>query len=99
MADLRFVWDEAKDRTSRRKHGVAFDEARTVFYDSHAREYGDPDHSVDEDRYLMLGLSSRLRVLVVCHCYRVSESVVRIFSAREANDSEEREYWSRINES
>ncbi len=94
MSDLAFVWDETKNRGNQRKHGVSFDEAQTVFYDENAREYPDPDHSVDEDRFILLGLSRRLRVLVVCHCFRESESVIRIISARKAVKSEEREYWS-----
>jgi hypothetical protein len=94
MDDLRFVWDKNKNRMNRRKHGVAFEEAQTAFYDGNAREYADPDHSTDEDRFILLGLSYRLRVLVVCHCYRESESVIRIISARKADRSEEGEYWS-----
>jgi uncharacterized DUF497 family protein len=94
MSDLAFVWDEAKNRDNQRKHGVSSDEARTVFYDENAKEYPDPDHSADEDRFILLGLSRRLRVLVVCHCFRESESVIRIISARKAVKSEEREYWS-----
>jgi len=94
MHGLTFVWDAAKDRANRRKHGVSFDEARTVFYDENAREYADPDHSGDEERFILLGISGRLRVLVVCHCYRESESVIRIVSARRAQRSEEQTYWS-----
>jgi len=94
MHGLTFVWDERKDRVNQRKHGVSFDEARTVFYDENAREYADPDHSEDEERFILLGISGRLRVLVVCHCYRESESVVRIISARRAQRNEEQTYWS-----
>jgi uncharacterized DUF497 family protein len=94
MSDLMFVWDAKKDRTNHRKHGVSFAEAQTVFYDENAREYADPDHSESEERFILLGLSRRPRVLVVCHCYRESESVIRIISARKADRSEEREYWS-----
>jgi len=90
---LTFVWDERKDRANRRKHGISFEEARTVFYDENAREYADPDHSANEERFILLGISSRLRVLVVCHCYRESESVIRIISARRAQRSEEETYW------
>ena len=95
MAELRFVWDERKDRANLKKHGVSFAEAQTVFYDENAREYPDPDHSADEQRFILLGMSLRLRVLVVCHCYRESESVIRIVSARKANTSEEAVYWER----
>jgi hypothetical protein len=65
-----------------------------VFYDENAREYADPDHSASEERFILLGISSRLRVLVVCHCYRESESVIRIISARRAQRNEEETYWS-----
>jgi uncharacterized protein len=94
MQGLTFVWDEEKDRANRRKHRISFAEARTVFYDENAREYSDPDHSENEERFILLGISSRLRVLVVCHCYRESESVIRIISARRAQRSEEETYWS-----
>ena len=94
MSELRFVWDEQKDRANRRKHGISFTEARSVFYDENAREYADPDHSATEERFILLGMSSRLRVLVVCHCYRESESIIRIISARRARRSEEEVYWS-----
>ena len=88
MPDIRFVWDEDKDRRNRKKHGVSFEEARTAFYDENAIEVPDPDHSDDEDRFLLLGLSARLRVLVVCHCLREGESVIRIISARKATKKE-----------
>jgi uncharacterized DUF497 family protein len=94
MDGLTFVWDEEKDRANQRKHRISFAEARTVFYDENAREYADPDHSEIEERFILLGISSRLRVLVVCHCYRESESVIRIVSARRAQRSEEETYWS-----
>ncbi len=94
MRGLTFVWDEKKDRANQRKHRISFAEARTVFYDENAREYSDPDHSESEERFILLGISSRLRVLVVCHCYRESESVIRIVSARRAHRSEEETYWS-----
>ena len=95
MSALRFEWDVRKDDANIRKHGVSFDEARTVFYDEDAIQFFDPDHSDDEDRFLLLGLSSKLQVLIVCHCFRESETSVRIISARKADKSEEREYWRR----
>ncbi len=95
MIDLTFDWDSTKDQANLKKHGVLFDEARTVFFDEEAIQFFDPDHSQDEDRFILLGLSLRPRVLVVCHCYRESESVVRIISARHADKDEEREYWKR----
>ena len=92
MHELRFEWDEAKNRSNTRKHGVAFEEAQTVFLDDHAIRFCDPDHSGDEDRFLMLGISFRLRILIVCHCYRESDRVIRIISARKATRSETRNY-------
>ena len=94
MKGIRFEWDEAKNRANKRKHGVSFEEAQTVFLDENAIRFFDPDHSADEDRFLMLGLSFRLRVLVVCHCFRVNDSVIRIVSARKADQGEETDYWS-----
>jgi uncharacterized DUF497 family protein len=94
MNELRFEWDEAKNRGNRRKHGVPFEEARTVFFDENAMRFFDPDHSANEDRFLMLGISFRLRVLVVCHCHRASDTVIRIISARKADKQEETDYWS-----
>jgi uncharacterized protein len=94
MPGVCFEWDETKDRENRRKHGLPFNEAQTVFLDENAMRFFDPDHSADEDRFLMLGISFRLRVLVVCHCYRVSDSVIRIISARKADKGEEADYWN-----
>lgn len=88
MDGLRFEWDARKDAANRRKHGVSFDEAKTVFFDEDAVEYPDPDHSEDEDRFLMIGRSFRLRVLLVCHCYRANEATIRIVSARKATRNE-----------
>jgi hypothetical protein len=92
MKTIHFEWDESKNRSNVRKHGVSFAEAQTVFYDEYAILYNDPDHSEDEDRFIMLGMSYRLRVLVVCHCYRAGNSVIRIISARSADKDEESEY-------
>jgi uncharacterized protein len=88
VAGLRFEWDPRKSRTNQRKHGVSFEEAQTVFLDDHALLIDDPDSSVDEDRFVLLGLSSTLRALVVCHCYRRGGEVIRIISARKADPSE-----------
>jgi uncharacterized DUF497 family protein len=97
MTSLRFEWDEAKNRSNRRKHGITFDEARTAFLDENARAVPDPDHSGDEDRFVLLGLSTSLRVLVVCHCYRQKDEVIRIISARKADRDELKQYqwWLR----
>lgn len=93
MNEIRFVWDKKKGLLNKRKHGVSFEEAQTVFYDENAIEFFDPDHSESEDRFLMLGLSVRLRVLVVCHCVREEHTVIRIISARKATHREEQSYW------
>ena len=85
MADIRFEWDPRKSASNRRKHGVTFEEASTVFSDEHALLIDDPDHSKEEDRFILLGLSSSHRTLVVCHCYRESAQVIRIISAEEGN--------------
>jgi len=92
MTPLRFEWDEAKKRENRRKHGVSFEEARTVFYDEDAVEFYDDDHSSHEERFLLLGLSSRLRVLMICHCLREGGDVIRIISARRATANERELY-------
>ncbi len=94
MAHVDFEWDERKNRTNKRKHGVSFEEAQTVFFDENAVRFFDPDHSDDEERFLMLGMSFALRVLVVCHCFRIDDSVIRIISARKANKTEQAAYWS-----
>lgn len=95
--DLVFEWDEEKARANRRKHGVSFDEARSAFLDENARVIPDPEHSHEEDRFILLGLSSALRLLVVCHCYRHTDASVRIISARKADRDEQRQYhwWIR----
>jgi uncharacterized DUF497 family protein len=92
MGALVFVWDEKKNRANRTKHGISFAEARTVFFDENARLIADPEHSDDESRFVMLGLSIQLRLLVVCHCYREPSEAIRIISARRADPSERREY-------
>jgi len=92
MEGLRFTWDENKALTNRQKHGVTFEEAKTVFYDNFARLVADPDSSTAEERFLLLGLSSRLRLLLVCHCYREAGQQLRIISARKANKSEQKQY-------
>jgi uncharacterized protein len=89
---LRFEWDARKDAQNRKRHGVSFDEARTVFHDEHALLIADPDHSAEEERFVLLGLSSVLRTLVVCHCYRSADDVIRMISARKANRHERDEY-------
>jgi uncharacterized DUF497 family protein len=95
MDGLRFEWDKRKDAANRRKHGVGFEEAESVFADERALLLEDPAHSADEDRFLLLGLSATLRILVVCHCYRQRDDVIRIISARKATRAEERQYSRR----
>ena len=80
MTEIIFEWDDKKDKTNKRKHGVSFEEARTAFYDENAIQYFDPDHSDEEDRFILLGISFKLKALVVCHCFRESDSVIRIIS-------------------
>jgi uncharacterized DUF497 family protein len=92
MSKLQFIWDEGKARANERKHGVTFDEAKTVFYDDNAELIGDPDHSSQEDRFVMVGMSSRARILIVCHCYRENNGVIRIISARKATRKEQAQY-------
>ena len=92
MTDLRFEWNPAKTAANLKKHGVGFDEARSVFADERAKLIGDPDHSEDEDRFVLLGLSTHPRLLVVCHCYRSKNNIIRIISARKATVTESRLY-------
>jgi uncharacterized DUF497 family protein len=93
--ELRFEWDERKNRENSQKRGVDFEEARTAFYDENAVQFFDPDHSENEDRFILLGMSFKLGVLVVCHYFQESETVVRLISARKANKTEKRDYWRR----
>jgi uncharacterized DUF497 family protein len=92
---LRFEWDERKAAIDARKHGVTFEDARSVFFDERARLIDDPDHSGDGERFILLGLSRSLRLLVVCHCYRGAGSVIRIISARKATPHESKFYPAR----
>lgn len=94
MNDMRFAWDEEKAEENNGKHGVSFKEASTVFADENARLKHDPDHSQTEDRFLLLGFSAKLRMLIVCHAYRENDEVIRIISARKATPSERRQYGS-----
>ena len=98
MTGLRIEWDEAKNRPNQRKHGVSFEEAQTVFYDDSAILVEDDDPDEPEDRFVLLGLSAGLRTLVVCHCYRQEDEVIRIISARRADRHERHDYemrWQR----
>jgi uncharacterized DUF497 family protein len=92
MEEIDFEWDERKAQQNEQKHGISFEEAQTAFYDDNARLSHDPDHSQDEDRYILLGMSAVLRVLVVCHVYRQGNDVIRIISARKATKREQQQY-------
>ena len=92
MSNLGFEWDSKKAAANEKKHGVSFDEARTVFFDENAKLIDDPDHSAEEDRFVLLGLSSSLKVMLVCHCYRKEGNVIRIISARKASKHESKQY-------
>ena len=92
MSTMRFEWNGVKAVANARKHGVSFEEAKSVFVDERAKLIGDPDHSQDEDRFVLLGLSSVLRLLLVCHCYRAEGNVIRIISARKASAQESKSY-------
>jgi hypothetical protein len=92
MSSLIFEWDSVKAAANLRKHKVSFEDAQTVFSDERARLIDDPDHPEDEERFLLLGLSSSLRLLVVAHCYRSTDNVIRIISARKATADEARHY-------
>ncbi len=94
MSELRFEWDERKARANEEKHGISFSEAETVFYDENARLLYDTEHSSEEDRYILLGTSDSLSLLVVCHVYKEDEETIRIFSARRANKRERQQYQS-----
>ncbi|KAF3983574.1 MAG: BrnT family toxin [Methylococcales symbiont of Hymedesmia sp. n. MRB-2018] len=95
MKKVEFEWDNNKDRINTSKHGVSFDEAQTAFYDEYAIQFFDPEHSASEVRFLLLGMSFKLKTLVVCHCFREEETVVRIVSARKADKDESKAYWSK----
>ena len=92
MGALHFEWDDEKAMANVKKHGISFEEAKSVFRDERAKLINDPDHSEDEDRFVLLGLSETLRRLVVCHCYRDENHVIRIISARKATTKESKSY-------
>jgi uncharacterized protein len=93
MNEIRFEWDTEKAKLNAEKHGVTFEEAESVFHDEQAIQFYDDEHSEWEDRFLMLGLSAKLKLLLVCHCFREKDSVIRIISARKATQAESRHYW------
>lgn len=93
LEQLKFERDENKNVINKNKHKISFEEAKTVFYDEEALVIDDPDHSEDEERFIILGESNRANLLVVCHCYRVSDTVIRIISARKATKTEASQYY------
>jgi len=95
VAELRLTWDQRKADANVTKHGVSFEEAQWVFYDEHALVTQDPNHSEEEDRFLLLGLSSALRILMVVYC-EPSDDAIRIISARKATKAEQRQYLERL---
>ena len=92
MTPLSFEWDKQKNQTNQKKHGVSFPEAESVFYDEKAVQFRDDDHSEMEERFLLLGRSSKMRILLIVHCYREEDSVIRIISARKATQKEFQQY-------
>jgi len=92
MSDLAFEWDEQKNIANIKKHGISFEEAATVFYDDEAILFDDPDHSTEENRFLILGVSQTEKLCIVSHCYKDSEDRIRIISARKANKEEKGVY-------
>ncbi len=93
MENLSFEWDNNKAKSNEVKHGITFEEAKTVFYDTDARVIPDPDHSITENRFIILGISHSVRILIVVHCYSQNDSVIRIISARKAGKNEQKTYW------
>lgn len=93
MDRIKFEWDQNKNELNQKKHKISFEEAKTVFYDEEALLIDDPEHSQEEARFIILGLSKQANLLVVCHCYRASETVIRIISARKATKNEAKQYY------
>ena len=92
MSNIKFEQDARKAAANEKIHGISFDEARTVFFDENAKLIDDPDHSDDDERFVLLGLSCSLKVVLVCHCYREEGNVIRIISARKASTHESKQY-------
>ncbi len=85
---IAFEWNETKSQANLKKHGISFEEAKSVFYDEYAVQFYDEEHSSEEDRFIMLGMSNLSHILVVCHCERAEGEVIRIISARKATKKE-----------
>ena len=93
MEKLIFEWDNNKNEINKKKHGLSFETAREVFYDEAAILFDDPDQSVEEERFLIIGMVKSSKICIVSHCYRNSDKVIRIISAREATKNEKKVYW------
>lgn len=93
MEYITFNWDASKASLNKKKHGISFEEAKSAFFDENALVIHDPEHSDDEERFILLGLSAMTRLLVVCHCYQKQNSVIRIISARKATKKESSKYY------
>jgi len=96
MTYVKFEWDENKNKSNIKKHNVSFDEAKSVFSDDRARLITDPEHANLEDRFILLGMSSQIKILVVSHTYRENDEIIRIISARNATKNESKYYFERI---
>ncbi len=92
MILIQFDWDVRKAAANLKKHKISFEEAKSAFYDERAKLIDDPTHSADEERFILLGLSHLLRIVVVCHCYRSHDNIIRIISARKATTQELKAY-------
>ena len=93
MDSIKFEWDNNKALANVEKHGVTFHEASTVFSDENAILFDDPDHSIEEERFMLLGISNQAKMLIVCHCYRGADDIIRIISARQATKTEAQQYF------
>jgi uncharacterized DUF497 family protein len=96
MSEIEFEWDPEKAAANLKKHDVSFEEALTAFFDDDALVIDDPDHSLDEERFVLLGLSSKVRVVTVVHCFRGQDDIIRIISARRATPGEQSSYESQV---
>ena len=94
MNDIEFEWDDDKNKINSKKHGISFEDAKSVFFDDDAILFEDPDHSIGEERFLIIGFSKIKKICIVSHCYREKNSIIRIISAREATKSEKNEYFA-----
>ena len=90
---MRFLWDQNKNLANIKKHKISFEEAKTVFFDDNARLIPDSEHSISEERFIILGLTNKFRLLVVVHTYKENDDIIRIISARKATKSESKYYY------